>query len=295
MSTTRSPARSTRANRLPHARVASGSARTASGMLSLAAVAQPLSDPAGLGHRGDDEGHVRLLGRVEAYAGIDLEEASGTRSGKRQAPAAALASSDEVAACLGAGKLPVVVDPACSIRHQLKPWGLVDAILAKRNCGTTMQDASVVVGVGPGFTAGQDVHKVVEPMRGHDLGRVIMKGSAQPNTGIPGDIGGYTLERLVKAPCDGKFRAVRSIGDTVGAGEVLAYVADQPVIGKIDGVLRGLLHDGLTVNAGMKIGDIDPRAKIEHCWTISDKARAIGGGVLEALLMTEPCSRVPSV
>ena len=208
---------------------------------------------------------------------------------------AALSTSEKVAACLGAGKLPVVVDPACSIRHQLKPWGLVDAILAKRNCGTTMQDASVVVGVGPGFTAGQDVHKVVETMRGHDLGRVIMKGSAQPNTGIPGDIGGYTLERLVKAPCDGKFRAVRSIGYTVGAGEVLAYVADQPVIGKIDGVLRGLLHDGLTVNAGMKIGDIDPRAQIEHCWTISDKARAIGGGVLEALLMTEPCSRVPSV
>lgn len=208
---------------------------------------------------------------------------------------AALASSDEVAACLGAGKLPVVVDPACSIRYQLKPWGLVDAILAKRNCGTTLQDASVVIGVGPGFTAGQDVHKVVETMRGHDLGRVITAGSAEPNTGIPGDIGGYTLERLVKAPCAGQFRAVRSIGDVVGVGEVLAYVADQPVIGEIAGVLRGLLHDGLTVTAGMKIGDIDPRAKVEHCWTISDKARAIGGGVLEALLMTEPCSQAPTV
>jgi xanthine dehydrogenase accessory factor len=208
---------------------------------------------------------------------------------------AALTTPDRVAACLAAGKLPVVVDPACSIRYQLQPWGLVDAILAKRNCGTTLRDAAIVIGVGPGFTAGQDVHKVVETMRGHDLGRVITKGCAQANTGIPGDIGGYTLERLVKAPRAGRFRAVRLIGDVVRAGEVLAYVDDEPVTGEIDGVLRGLLHDGLTVTAGMKIGDIDPRAKVEHCWTISDKARAIGGGVLEALLMTEPCSQAPNV
>jgi xanthine dehydrogenase accessory factor len=172
---------------------------------------------------------------------------------------------------------------------------MVDAILAKYNCGTTVHDAQVVVGVGPGFTAGQDVHRVVETMRGHDMGRVITVGGAHPNTGVPGDIGGYTLERLVKAPRSGKFRPVRSIGDVVRVGEVLAYVDDEPVTGMIDGVLRGLLHDGLTVTTGMKIGDVDPRAKVEHCWTISDKARAIGGGVLEALLMTEPCSRVPSV
>ena len=208
---------------------------------------------------------------------------------------AELTTSDKVAACLDAGKLPVVVDPACSIRHQLKPWGIVDAILAKRNCGTTVHDAQVVIGVGPGFIAGKDVHRVVETMRGHDLGRVFTVGSAHPNTGVPGDIGGYTLERLVKAPCAGKFRALRSIGDVVRAGEVLAYVDDEPVTGMIDGVLRGLLHEGMTVNAGMKIGDIDPRAKVEHCWSISDKARAIGGGVLEALLMAESCSPAPNV
>jgi xanthine dehydrogenase accessory factor len=208
---------------------------------------------------------------------------------------AVAAKATEIAACLQAGKIPVVVDPDCQVRQQLKPWGLVDAILAKYNCGTTVNDAQVVVGVGPGFTAGQDVHCVVETMRGHDLGRVISVGDAHPNTGVPGDIGGYTLERLVKAPRAGKFRAVRSIGDVVRAGEVLAYVDDEPVTGMIDGVLRGLLYDGLTVNAGMKIGDIDPRAKVEHCWTISDKARAIGGGVLEALLMAESCSPAPIV
>ena len=208
---------------------------------------------------------------------------------------AVVATAAEIAACLQAGKIPVVVDPDCQIRHQLNPWGLVDAILAKYNCGTTVHDAQVVVGVGPGFIAGQDVHRVVETMRGHDLGRVITVGGAHPNTGVPGDIGGYTLERLVKAPRAGKFRAVRSIGDVVRAGEVLAYVDDEPVTGMIDGVLRGLLFDGLTVNAGMKIGDIDPRAKVEHCWTISDKARAIGGGVLEALLMAESCSPAPTV
>ena len=208
---------------------------------------------------------------------------------------AVVANAAEIAACWQAGKIPLVIDPDCKVRYQLKPWGLVDAILAKRNCGTTLHDAQVVVGVGPGFTAGQDVHRVVETMRGHDLGRVITAGSAQPNTGVPGDIGGYTLERLVKAPRAGKFCAVRSIGDVVRAGEVLAYVDDEPVTGMIDGVLRGLLYDGLTVNAGMKIGDIDPRAKVEHCWTISDKARAIGGGVLEALLMAESCSLAPTV
>lgn len=208
---------------------------------------------------------------------------------------AVLTTADQVTACLAAGKVPVVEDPACSIRNQLQPWALVDAILAKRNCGTSIQDAPVVVGIGPGFTAGQDVHRVVETMRGHDLGRVITEGSAQENTGIPGEIGGYTLERLVKAPRAGRFRAQKAIGDVVKSGEILGHVETEPVIASIDGVLRGLLQDGLVVTAGMKIGDIDPRAKVEHCWTISDKARAIGGGVLEALLMTEPCSRAPSV
>ena len=207
---------------------------------------------------------------------------------------AVLTKPEQIESCWQRGTIPVVIDPACQIRHQLNPWGLVDAILAKTNLGTSRGDAQVVVGVGPGFAAGQDVHRVVETMRGHDLGRVITCGSAHPNTGVPGDIGGYTLERLVKAPCAGVFRSVRSIGDVVRAGEVLAYVDESAVTGQIDGVLRGLLYDGLHVTAGMKIGDIDPRAKVEHCWSFSDKARAIGGGVLEALLMSGSCSPAPS-
>lgn len=200
----------------------------------------------------------------------------------------------EVSRLLRERKIPVVVDPQCLIRLTQQPWAIVDAILAKRNLGTTMQDAPIVIGVGPGFVAGQDVHRVVETMRGHDLGRVISEGAAIANTGVPGEIGGYTVERLVTAPTSGKFRAVKQIGDLVRTGEVLCFVGEEPVIAGIDGVVRGLLYDGLWVVTNMKIGDIDPRAKVEHCWTISDKARAIGGGVLEAILMSESCFRVPS-
>jgi xanthine dehydrogenase accessory factor len=203
--------------------------------------------------------------------------------------------SSEVERCLQQRVIPVVVDPPCSIAQRVKPWGIVDAILAKKNMGTTMQGATVVVGVGPGFTAGVDVHRVVETMRGHDLGRVLVSGAAQPNTGIPGDIGGYTLERLVSAPRAGIFRPEKKIGDLVAAGEVLGYVEGMAVVAAIPGVLRGLLYEGLPVTKNMKIGDVDPRAVVEHCWTISDKARAIGGGVLEALLMAEPCFQLPIV
>ncbi len=204
------------------------------------------------------------------------------------------AALPEVESCLQKRMIPVVIDPICAIARTIKPWGLVDAILAKKNMGTSIGDATVVIGVGPGFTAGYDVHRVVESMRGHDLGRVLVTGAAQPNTGIPGDIGGYTSERLVTAPCAGIFQPEKQIGDIVSAGEKLATVGEMPVLASIDGVLRGLLFAGLPVTQNMKIGDIDPRANVEHCRTISDKARAIGGGVLEALLMAEPCFRLPS-
>lgn len=196
-------------------------------------------------------------------------------------------SPEEVANNLRAKLIPVVIDPDCKIIAQYKPWAVVDAILAKYNIGTRLLDAPVVIGVGPGFTAGVDVHRVVESMRGHDLGRVITNGSAAPNTGVPGEIGGYSRERLVMAPQAGVFTAVRKIGDLVKAGDLLGNVDRQPVLAAIGGVLRGILHDGLEVRQNMKIGDIDPRAEVAHCWTISDKARAIGGGVLEALLMSE--------
>ena len=180
--------------------------------------------------------------------------------------------------------IPVLVEPLPEVLSCLKPAVFVDATISKRNCGTAIGDAPVVIGVGPGFTAGQDVHFVVETARGHDLGRVITRGSALPNTGIPGEIGGYTTQRILRAPCEGIFNGLKDIGAIVEAGEIVGNVGDSPVLASIPGVLRGLLHTGLPVTPGMKIGDVDPRCKPEYCFSISDKARAIGGGVLEAIM-----------
>jgi xanthine dehydrogenase accessory factor len=180
--------------------------------------------------------------------------------------------------------LPVLVDPQAGIVRQLPADVVVDAILAKRNTGTRLSDAPLVIGLGPGFTAGVDVHAVVETMRGHALGRVIWQGEALPNTGVPGEVGGFSELRVVRSPCDGVFAGIRSIGDFVDADETLARVDGEPVRSRLKGVLRGLAHDGLRVHAGMKVGDVDPRAKREHCFTISDKALAVAGGVLEAIL-----------
>jgi xanthine dehydrogenase accessory factor len=197
---------------------------------------------------------------------------------------ARLVATEQVKETLAAGNIPVVVDPHAHCVAACRPQAVVDAIIAKKNTGTRITDAPVVVGVGPGFTAGMDVHAVIETQRGHDLGRVIYQGPASANTGIPGALGGYTMERLIKAPAAGVFTACRSIGDTVAAGDIVGYVGAEPVSVVITGVLRGLIQNGLTVFEGLKIGDVDPRCRPEHCYTISDKARAIGGGVLEALL-----------
>ena len=188
-------------------------------------------------------------------------------------------------AILETGSIPVMVDPQAEVIGQLRPAVVVDAILAKRNLGTRLEDAEVVVGLGPGFTVGVDCHAVVETSRGHDLGRVILEGGAKPNTGVPGPIGGYTTERLLRAPKAGVFTAIARIGDVVRAGETVARVDDSEVRSAIDGVLRGLLRDGIEVSDGFKVGDVDPRAEPAHCHTISDKSRAIGGGALEAILM----------
>ena len=188
-------------------------------------------------------------------------------------------------AILEASSIPVIVDPQAEVVAHLRPAVVVDAILAKRNLGTRIDDAEVVVGLGPGFTAGVDCHAVVETSRGHDLGRVILEGAAKPNTGVPGPIGGYTTERLLRAPKAGVFTSIAGIGDAVRAGEAVARVDDAEVTSAIDGVLRGLLRDGIEVPAGFKVGDVDPRAEPAHCHTISDKSRAIGGGALEAIMM----------
>lgn len=182
------------------------------------------------------------------------------------------------------GSLPVLTDPECACREELAPDALVDAILAKRNLGTKIDDAPIVVGVGPGFTAGEDCRAVIETMRGHTLGRVIYSGSAIPNTNVPGLIGGFADERVLRAPADGTFRSVRRIGDLVKAGDVAGYVSGEPMVCTIDGVLRGLIADGIPVRKGMKSGDVDPRGNVENCYTVSDKATAVGGGVLEAIL-----------
>ena len=182
------------------------------------------------------------------------------------------------------GVLPVLADPACACRNELAPDALVDAILAKRNLGTAITDAPIVVGVGPGFTAGEDCHAVVETMRGHTLGRVIYSGSALPNTDIPGLIGGFAGERVLRAPCGGTFTAAHRIGDLVEKGEIVGFVDGTPMRCTISGVLRGVLDDGVRVSAGMKSGDVDPRGRKEYCSSVSDKALAVGGGVVEAVL-----------
>lgn len=182
------------------------------------------------------------------------------------------------------GRIAVFADAGKESIWPLYPEVLVDAIIAKRNLGTEITDAPVVIGVGPGFTAGRDCHAVIETKRGHSLGRVIYFGSAQADTGIPGNIGGYTTERVLRAPADGIFTSDHEIGQTVQAGEVVGEVDGVPMRSQIDGMIRGLLQDGVRVHAGMKSGDVDPRGAGVNYHDCSDKAMAIGGGVLEAIL-----------
>ena len=184
----------------------------------------------------------------------------------------------------GQGRIAVVADPQWLLAKQIRPNVVVDAILAKKNLGTRMMDAKLVIGLGPGFYAGKDVQMVIETNRGHDLGRIITLGSAETNSGVPGEIAGYTEERVLRAPAAGLFETTRSIGDLVKAGEIIGTVAGQEICSRIDGVIRGLIRSETTATRGLKIGDVDPRGQKQHCYTISEKARAIGGSVLEAVL-----------
>ncbi|WP_461876600.1 selenium-dependent molybdenum cofactor biosynthesis protein YqeB [Fusicatenibacter sp.] len=184
--------------------------------------------------------------------------------------------------------VPVLVDPAGLSIAALRPAVVVDAILAKKNLGTTKEMAPLVIALGPGFTAGEDVDVVIETKRGHNLGRVIRSGSAVPNTGIPGIIGGYGKERVMHAQAEGILRNAASIGDIVEAGAVIAEIETEngmvPVEASLSGLLRGLIRDGYPVTKGFKIADIDPRKEeLQNCFTISDKARCIAGSVLEVI------------
>lgn len=185
-------------------------------------------------------------------------------------------------------QIPVLADPSGSVISTYQPDVVIDAIMAKKNVGTERSMAPLTVGLGPGFCAGKDVDVVIETKRGHDLGRVIRQGSAAPNSGKPGNIGGYTTERVIHAQCEGILRNIHSIGDLVQAKETIAKIQsggyEYPVQASIFGLLRGLIRDGYPVTKGFKIADIDPRVEeVKNCFTISDKSRCIGGGVLEVV------------
>ncbi|MGN1141163.1 MAG: selenium-dependent molybdenum cofactor biosynthesis protein YqeB [Oliverpabstia sp.] len=196
---------------------------------------------------------------------------------------------EDAVTMLNEGKLVMLVDPEGVSIRKLKPMAVVDAILAKKNLGTNKGMADITVALGPGFEAGKDVDAVIETKRGHSLGRVIYQGQAIKNTGIPGMIGGYTKERVIHSPAEGKLKNVKKITDIVKQGDIIARIETNeesiPVKATIDGLLRGLIRDGYPVTKGFKIADIDPRIdEYDNCFTISDKARCIAGGVLEAIM-----------
>jgi len=191
------------------------------------------------------------------------------------------------------GNIPIIIDPDAELRHELDPIAMVDGRMLKRAPELDRSVAPLVVGLGPGFTAGLDCHAVVETNRGHNMGRVYWQGSAQPNTGIPEPIAGFDVQRVVRAPADGVLGAGRSIGTVIEAGECIVEVDGKPILAGHKGALRGLLHDDVTVHSGQKIGDLDPRADPSYCFTVSDKALAVAGGVLEALLTREQLPLVP--
>ena len=187
----------------------------------------------------------------------------------------------QIADCHQRGTVPLLVDSVGACLEELRPTAVIDAIIAKKNLGTNRILAPITVALGPGFTAGVDVDIVIETMRGHDLGRLIFEGTARPNTGIPGELGGRSAERVVHAPCEGIVRPKKQIGDVVQAGELILTVEETPVYAPFTGLLRGLIREGLWVSQRMKIADIDPRTGID--WhTISDKARTLGGATLTA-------------
>ena len=180
--------------------------------------------------------------------------------------------------------IAVIVDPKWSMRDAMRPDVMIDAILAKTNLGTTRNEAALVIGLGPGFNASHDTHLVIETNRGHELGRIITDGTAAENTGVPGNIAGFTRERVLRAPGSGQFNSSFSIMDQIRHDEIIGDVGGKKVVAAIDGVIRGLIRPGIYVKNGTKLGDIDPRGASQYCHTISDKARAISGSVLEGIL-----------
>lgn len=182
------------------------------------------------------------------------------------------------------GEIPVLVDPAMECLDRLEPMVIVDALLAKRNTGLHRDMAPLTIGLGPGFNAPDDVHIALETKRGHDLGRLIYQGSPVPNTGVPGDTGGYTYQRVLRAPSDGIFETDHKLGDVVEEGQVVATVGGQGVVAGVGGVLRGLIRPGYPVHRGLKVGDVDPRGEMAYLFSIGEKPRTLGGAVLQAIM-----------
>jgi xanthine dehydrogenase accessory factor len=195
-----------------------------------------------------------------------------------------VAGLGEIKAAWRDGIIPVLVDPGAGILKELKPDVVVDATLAKRDTGMSRDMAPLTMALGPGFEAGRQVQVVIETNRGHDMGRLIFAGAAEPDTGTPGLVKGFGVERVLRSPCAGAVRHVADIGAVVKKDDIVCHVGDAPVRALFDGVVRGLIMNGRHVPAGLKIGDVDPRIDTD-CHTISDKARALGGSVLEAMLM----------
>lgn len=194
-------------------------------------------------------------------------------------------NENDIEKCWNEKIIPIMVDEKGEIIKKIKPNVVVDSIIAKKNLGTTKEMAPITIALGDGFEAGKDVDIVVETMRGHNLGRVITSGRAMKNTGIPGEIKGVSKDRVIYSLANGIFSSVKKIGDTVQKDEIIGYVGDVEIRGKISGVLRGIIRDGYEVTENMKIGDIDPRIEEKNnCFTISDKARSLGGAVLRAIM-----------
>lgn len=194
-------------------------------------------------------------------------------------------NENEIEKCWSEKIIPIMVDEKGEIIKKIKPDVVVDSIIAKKNLGTTKEMAPITVALGDGFEAGKDVDIVIETMRGHNLGRIITSGRAMKNTGIPGEIKGVSKDRVIYSKANGRFSSVKKIGDTVQKDEIIGYVGDVEIRGKISGVLRGIIREGYEVTENMKIGDIDPRIEEKNnCFTISDKARSLGGAVLRAIM-----------
>lgn len=191
---------------------------------------------------------------------------------------------DQAAEILATGAIPVLVDPEASVREALNPLVLVDARLTKRPSFEKLSATPLVIGLGPGFVAGSNCHAAIETNRGHFLGRVIWQGSPEPDTGVPEGVASRSADRVLRAPVEGEFQPHASIGDLVSAGDLIATVDGQEILAPFQGVVRGLIHGGLDVRGGLKVGDVDPRGDPRYCSTVSDKSLAVGGGVLEAIL-----------